>query len=91
MSRNHEGNHTIQVTVRLFASLREMAGTGQCVLDVPDGATLEQAIDRLVERFPALDGHQASWHFAVNQEHAEPGEILKDGDSVAVFPYVAGG
>lgn len=81
----------MEITVRLFASLREMAGTGQCILQAPDGATLEQVIDRLVERYPALDGHQASWHFAVNQEHAEAGAILKDGDTVAIFPYVAGG
>ncbi len=91
MTNVREGNDTMTVTVRLFASLRELAGTGQCVLDVPEGATLEQAIERLVGRFPALDGHQASWHFAVNQEHAEPDAILRDGDSVAIFPYVAGG
>lgn len=81
----------MEITVRLFASLREMAGTGQCTLEIPEGATLEQAIDHLLRRYPALDGHQASWHFAVNQEHAEAHAVLKDGDTVAIFPYVAGG
>jgi len=82
---------TMEVTIRLFASLRELAGTGQCTLDMPEGATLGQVIERLVGRYPALDGHQESWHFAVNQDHAEIDVALKDGDTVAIFPYVAGG
>jgi len=81
----------MEITIRLFASLCELAGAGQCTLDMPEGATLEQVVERLVGRFPALNGHQASWHFAVNREHAEMDVTLKDGDSVAIFPYVAGG
>jgi sulfur-carrier protein len=81
----------MQITVRFFASLRDTVGDKQCVLEVPDGANLDTMVQQLLERYPALTGHQASWHFAVNQIHAEPDTVLRDGDRVAIFPYVAGG
>lgn len=81
----------MEVTVRFFASVREATGTPQCSLDLPDGACLSDLVDRLLERYPELAGHQASWHFAVNQTHAEADTPLKTGDRVAIFPYIAGG
>jgi molybdopterin synthase sulfur carrier subunit len=81
----------MQITVRFFASLRDATGTQTCALDVPDGSSLAQAVEHLVARYPALDGYQSSWHFAINQIHAEPHETLHPGDTLAIFPYVAGG
>lgn len=81
----------MEVTVRFFASLRESTGTHQHRVTLPDGARLDDLITRLLQDYPALAGHQASWHFAVNQTHAEPDAELHDGDRVAIFPYVAGG
>ena len=79
------------VTVRFFASLRDVIGEPQCELVLPPGARLSDRIAHLVARYPALDGYQESWHFAVNQTHAEPDTLLRSGDQVAIFPYVAGG
>ncbi|MBI5960960.1 MAG: MoaD/ThiS family protein [Chloroflexi bacterium] len=81
----------MEITVRFFASMREAVGTGQCTLLVPEGAKLDEMVQLLVRRFPALAGHESSWHFAVNQTHAEMDETLHPGDQVAVFPYMAGG
>lgn len=81
----------MNITVRFFASLRDATGTHQCTLDVVPGARLEDMIERLLQEYPALAEHQTSWHFAVNQVHAEADTVLQDGDRVAVFPYVAGG
>jgi molybdopterin converting factor subunit 1 len=81
----------VKVTVRFFASLRDLTGEAECVLALPDGARLSDLIAHLVQRYPALDGYQAGWHFAVNHTHAEPETVLHDGDRVAVLPYVAGG
>jgi sulfur-carrier protein len=79
------------VTVRFFASLRDVTGEAQCELTLRPGAHVSDLIVQLVERYPALDGFQASWHFAVNQTHAELDTPLRSGDRVAIFPYVAGG
>ncbi len=81
----------MKVTVRFFASLRDLTGESECVLTLPAGARLSDLIAHLVLRYPALDGYQATWHFAINQTHAEPEAVLQDGDQVAILPYVAGG
>jgi molybdopterin converting factor subunit 1 len=81
----------MKITIRLFANLRDSIGTGQLVLDVPEGANLYAVIEQLMIRYPELDGQQEMWHFAVNQTHAEPDIILQPGDRVAILPYVAGG
>lgn len=81
----------MQVTVRFFASLRDTVGESQCTLDLPEGVSLEQMVVRLLARFPTLEGHRESWHFAVNYTHAEIDTVLHPGDRVAVFPYIAGG
>ena len=81
----------MNVTVRFFASLRNLTGESECTLTLPDGARLADLLAHLMARYPALDGYQAAWHFAVNQTHAEADTILHDGDQVAILPYVASG
>lgn len=81
----------MQITFHFFSSLRETTGVPACTVDVPDGATLASAVARLIVEFPALAGHQASWHFAVNQVQTEAETVLSAGDVVSIFPYIAGG
>lgn len=81
----------MEVHVRFFASLRARTGEPGCTLDVPDGATVEQALRAVVTRYPALAGGEGAWHFAVNQTHADSATVLRPGDVLAIFPYLAGG
>lgn len=81
----------MQITVRFFASIRDRAGEAHCTLDLPDGARLDQALEQVIARYPALSGHQASWHYAINQTHAELDALLYAGDVLSIFPYIAGG
>jgi molybdopterin converting factor subunit 1 len=81
----------MRVTVRFFASLRDSMGARQVTMDLPEGVCLNDMIEQLITDHPALAGHQASWHFAVNQTHVDLDFVLRAGDRVAIFPYVAGG
>lgn len=81
----------MNITVRFFASMRDTVGVNQCDLAVPEGASLHEIAQLLVVHYPTLAGHESSWHFAVNQTHAEMDTRLHSGDQVAVFPYIAGG
>jgi len=74
------------VTVRLFAGLRERAGTGSTVLDVPDGAAVGDvwALLDLGEQPPGIA-------FAVNRKYADVDTPLAEGDEVALIPPVSGG
>jgi MoaE-MoaD fusion protein len=72
--------------VRLFAGLRERAGTGSRELDLEAGATVADV-------WPALDlGEEPSGLlYARNRMYVDPQEVLSDGDEVAVIPPVSGG
>jgi MoaE-MoaD fusion protein len=82
----------MKLEVRLFAILRERAGSGSVEIDLPEGATtedalaalrLEPALGETLERLPV--------RVAVNREYADPGTELHPGDELAVIPPVSGG
>jgi len=81
----------MRVRVRLFASLREAAGTEHVELDLPDGATGEEAWRRLAELHPPLAGRRRSLAVAVNRRYARFEEPLAEGDEVVFVPPVSGG
>ena len=81
----------ITIRVRLFAVQRELAGTRDVSLDLPDGADVEAAWVALVARVPALAPGRPSLRFARNGDYADPLTVLADGDEVAMIPPVSGG
>ncbi|HET7726630.1 MAG TPA: MoaD/ThiS family protein, partial [Candidatus Limnocylindrales bacterium] len=81
----------IHVRVRLFAIQRQLAGTRLVELDLPDGATVEDGWQALVERFPVLAPGRPSVRFAVDGEYADPDAPLHDGAELASIPPVSGG
>jgi molybdopterin synthase catalytic subunit/molybdopterin converting factor small subunit len=76
----------VNIAVRLFAGLREQAGSGTRELELPTGA-------RVADIWPALElgDEPAGLLYAVNREYAPPGRKLADGDEVALIPPVSGG
>jgi len=81
----------MRVHVRLFAVQRELAGTRDLDLELPDGATIEDAWAALVARFPVLGPGRPSIRFARNAAYAAPTTGLADGDEIAMIPPVSGG
>ena len=81
----------MRVRVRLFAMQRELAGTREVALELPDGADVAAAWDGLVALHPPLGPGRASVRFARNGAYAEATTTLADGDEVAMIPPVSGG
>ena len=81
----------IAVRARLFARLREQAGTDAESVEVSVGSTVADVYDALRKSHPALDPNRESVRAAVNQEFAEWDVIVADGDEVAFIPPVSGG
>ncbi|MBV9424954.1 MAG: molybdenum cofactor biosynthesis protein MoaE [Solirubrobacterales bacterium] len=72
--------------VRLFAGLRERAGAPELELELPEGARVGDALERVRALTEGM-----SVVMAVNQEYAEPDLPLHGGDEVALIPPVSGG
>ena len=80
------------VHVRLFAMLRERAGSDAVQVELPDGATVRDAVDavarehglgELIARMPVV--------MAVNREYASADTSLSEADELALIPPVSGG
>ena len=76
----------MHVSIRLFAGLREHAGTGTRELELADGA-------RVADVWAALDlgNEPPGLLYAVNKTYANAESALSDGDEVALIPPVSGG
>ncbi|MGE0444557.1 MAG: molybdopterin converting factor subunit 1 [Vicinamibacterales bacterium] len=81
----------MRVTVRLFARLRDLAGTGELTRDVPAPATVQTIWGTLVSELPALREYEQAMSVAVNAEYARMGSTVHEGDEVAFLPPVSGG
>ncbi len=80
-----------QVTIRLFATLRERARTGSLRRSFPETSTVADIWRELLAEFPALGGHQHGVAFAVNREYVGENHCPRDDDEVAFLPPVSGG
>jgi molybdopterin synthase catalytic subunit/molybdopterin converting factor small subunit len=76
----------VKVAVRLFAGLRERAGSGERELELDDGARAGDIWNAL-----GLGEEPDGLLYAVNRQYAARDHRLADGDEVAVIPPVSGG
>ena len=80
------------LTVLYFASARDLAGTSEEKLELPEAAyTLRQLTAHLIARHPALGGAIDRMRVARNEAFAELDESTVDGDVIALIPPVSGG
>ncbi len=76
----------MKVTVRLFAILRQRAGSDRLELELPEGA-------RVADALAAVDHLAGGLRLvmAVNREYAAAEDPLAPGDELALIPPVSGG
>jgi molybdopterin converting factor subunit 1 len=74
----------VNVSVRLFAGLRERAGSARIEVELPDGAIVRDLLAAM-----ALQPGQCV--VAINHEYARADEPITAGDEVALIPPVSGG
>jgi MoaE-MoaD fusion protein len=82
----------MRVTVRLFAIFRERAGAPAIEIELPDRATVGDALRVLGQRGELADVMaRIPVRMAVNREYAEPASELHAGDELALIAPVSGG
>ena len=80
------------ITIRFFATFRDIVGTGSLERQVDAAATISDMIAQLEQEYPQLSGQlEKVGLVAVNETYTHRQYVLQDGDMVAFFPPVSGG
>jgi MoaE-MoaD fusion protein len=80
----------MRVSVRLFAGLRERAGSNRVEIELPEGACVADVLAAMAAT-PVGELRPRECVVAVNREYAESHEPVREGDEVALVPPVSGG
>ncbi len=81
----------MNLQVKLFATLKDRAGSSRVDVQLPDDATVAVLLDRLAAAQPKLAPSIPTCIVAINQEFAFGSTPIRSGDEVALFPPVSGG
>ena len=81
----------IRVNVKFFAVARDIAGSDEVVLTLPDGSTSADVLASLEATYPRLREWKGRLRMALNCDYAPGTVLLNDRDEVAIIPPVSGG
>jgi molybdopterin synthase catalytic subunit len=79
------------IRILMFASLAAKTGKRDASIDLPDGASVGEALRALQAQFPSLREFNGKLAPAVNQAYVPLDYTLSDGDELALIPPVSGG
>lgn len=81
----------MRVRVKLFAVARELAGSNEVVVELRDGATVDDLRTELTSLVPALGRIMPHSLWAIGTEYVGGDAVLPDDADVALIPPVSGG
>lgn len=81
----------MNIRMRYFASLREVVGSNEEILSVPEETSAAAVRALLLARYPRLEHALARAVCAVNRQYVSPETVLSEGDEVVFVPPVGGG
>jgi molybdopterin converting factor small subunit len=81
----------MKVQVQLFSRLRDLAGTSEMQVELPEPATASDLLEIIYRQTPALREWDKSILVASGVEFVGREFALKSGDEISVMPPVQGG
>jgi molybdopterin converting factor subunit 1 len=81
----------MKVKVKLFAILRERAGTAEVIKEIEEGSTVADLWAALQQDYPKLAVPGVRLLYAVNKDYVKSDCVLKNSDEVVFIPPVSGG
>ena len=81
----------MKVRVQFFSRLRDLIGASEMELEVPEGATATDLLQKLYSKTPALRDWDKSILVASGVEFVGRDYAIKNGDQISVMPPVQGG
>ena len=81
----------MQVVAKFFALYKQITGTGELTVELPDGSTVARLIDLLNEKFEKLDLDIQRTVVIVDKKKAAATTVLNDGDEAFILQLMSGG
>lgn len=81
----------MKVFVRLFAQLRDLAGTETVSLDLPNDAVVADLLETVYAKLPMLRAQDKSILVGAGVEFVDRDHKLKPDEEIAIMPPVQGG
>ena len=81
----------MKIKVKLFAAFRDIVGTKEEDIELPQGTTVHALLEQYISRFPQMAKFRDHIILSVNKEYGAPSRVLKEGDEVSFLPPVSGG
>lgn len=81
----------MKVKINTYSSVRAECGFSERETDYPENSSVRDIMQMLFNEFDGLGKMKGRLLFALNEEYCDESTIVKDGDSLAVFPPVSGG
>jgi len=80
-----------RVKILFFATLRDLVGQKELILELPNQLQVKELKKRLVELFPNLDSSIGSVLVSINRDYAFDEDFIPENAEIALFPPVSGG
>jgi molybdopterin converting factor small subunit len=81
----------MKVRTLFYAQLRDLVGIRELDLDLADGATVRDLLDKIYAQQPALRSYDKSILIGAGVEFVDRNYELKSGEEIAIMPPVQGG
>jgi molybdopterin synthase catalytic subunit len=81
----------MNITVRFFSVSKDLAGRAHLDIELPESATLQQAVAAVLLQIPVLEQLHRSTLYAVGVDYVPMETVLKSGDTISFIPPVQGG
>ena len=81
----------MKVRVQFYAQLRNLTGLRESDVDLPEGATVRDLLEKIYSQQPALRVHDKSILIGAGVEFVDRAYKLKSGEEISIMPPVQGG
>ena len=82
----------MRITVRFFATYRQLTGSDTLELQLENTVTVTEVIEQLERQYPEFSGRLKTHALvAINEQYVHRKQELHPNDIVAFFPPVSGG
>ena len=81
----------MNVRVQFYAQLRELLGKNALELELPQGATVRELLEKIYAQKPGLRAQDKSILVGAGLEFVDRNYQLKPGEEIAIMPPVQGG